>query len=404
MELASVPRSRATRVRSAGLRTAVGLAVAAVLVLTFLRLVNVSSVYQRLTNLSISYALLCGAAFLGAFVIRALRWRWLLQPSQVSIPRVIAIYQVATFINWLLPVRGGELVKCLLLRRSNGIPVSRSLATVSMDKALDLLPAAVLVVLLPVSGLRLSSPLWVLLVTALAAVTFAAGILALAAWRRKRAQLLITRSLATVLPGRARARIEPAVVQFVDTLLALIRRPHVMLIAIIYTAIAVSMDALSCWFAFKAVGLAVPVTIVLYGYTLFNLAFILPTPPGQVGSNELIGLLIFSGLFGVNRSGVAAMFLFAHPGTAILMTASGLACLAGMGLSLRGTLRLARDQGDGNAQEEDGQMVPERAEVKRKEVKDDDDPRNGSSGLPRQPRHAAPRHARHAATGAHPPR
>jgi uncharacterized protein (TIRG00374 family) len=367
MELASVPRSRATRFRSAGLRTAIGLAVAVILVLTFLRLVNVAAVDQRLTHLSISYALLCGAAFLGAYVIRALRWRWLLQPCQVSIPRVIAIYQVATFINWLLPVRGGELVKCLLLRHSNGIPVSRSLATVSMDKALDLLPAAVLVVLLPVSGLRLSSPLWVLLIAALAVVTFAAGILALAAWRRERAQVLITRSLATVLPGRARERIEPAVVQFVDTLLQLIRRPHLMLIATAYTAVAVSMDALSCWFAFKAVGLAVPVTIVLYGYTLFNLAFILPTPPGQVGSNELIGLLIFSGLFGVSRSGVGAMFLFAQPGTAILMTASGLACLAGMGLSLRGTLRLARDQGDRNAQEqeeEDSRMALEPEEVK----------------------------------------
>jgi len=60
------------------------------------------------------------------------------------------------------------------------------------------------------------------------------------------------------------------------------------------------------------------------------------------------------------------MFLFAHPGTAILMTASGLACLAGMGLSLRGTLRLARDQGDRNAQEqeEDSRMALEPEEVK----------------------------------------
>jgi uncharacterized protein (TIRG00374 family) len=367
MGLASVPRSHATRVRSAGLRTAVGFAIAVVLVLTFVHLVNVAAVYHRLTHLSIGYALLCGAAFLGAYVIRALRWRWLLRPCQVSIPRVIAIYQVATFINWLLPVRGGEFVKCLLLRHSNGIPVSRSLATVSMDKALDLLPAAVLVILLPFSGLHLSSPLWVLLGTALAVVTFAAGVLALAAWRRERAQALLSRSLATILPGRAGKRIEPAVVQFVDTLLALVRRPSLMLIATAYTALAVSMDALSCWFAFKAVGVAVPMTVVLYGYTFFNLAFILPTPPGQVGSNELIGLLIFSGLFGVSRSGVGAMFLLAHPGTAILMTASGLACLTGMGLSLRSTLRLARDQEDRNAQEgqdRDDRMVPEREEVK----------------------------------------
>jgi hypothetical protein len=37
------------------------------------------------------------------------------------------------------------------------------------------------------------------------------------------------------------------------------------------------------------------------------------------------------------------MFLFSHPWTALLMTASGLLCLSVMGLSLRNTLRLARD-------------------------------------------------------------
>ena len=76
-----------------------------------------------------------------------------------------------------------------------------------------------------------------------------------------------------------------------------------------------ALDALFCLLAFRAVGVTVPVLVVLYGYTLFNLSFILPSPPGQVGSNELIGLLIFSGVFRVSRAGVGAMFLFSHPWT-----------------------------------------------------------------------------------------
>ena len=76
-------------------------------------------------------------------------------------------------------------------------------------------------------------------------------------------------------------------------------------------------------------------------YTLYNLAFILPSPPGQIGSNELIGLLVFSGVFGLPRSEVGAMFVFSHPWTGLLMTCSGLACLSSMGLTLRGALRLA---------------------------------------------------------------
>lgn len=345
MDLTSVSRRRAVGIRTAAVRTAVGLAVGAILIVTFLRLVNITAVYQRLAHLNLSFALLSGAAFLGAYVVRAMRWRVLLRPCEVSIRRAVAIYQFATFLNWLLPVRGGELAKSLLLRHSNGIPVSRSLATVSMDKTTDLLPVVGLLAVLPFVGLQLPRPLWLLLLFALAAIGFAAGFLAVAGWRRERALALLTGPLAAMLPGRARKSIETFAVSFVDTLLALVRQPRLLLIAAMYTVVAVSLDALFCLLAFRAVGVAVALPVVLYGYTLFNLAFILPTPPGQVGSNELIGLLIFSDLFGVNRSGVGAMFLFSHPWTAVLMTCSGLACLSAMGLTLRNTLRLARDQG-----------------------------------------------------------
>jgi uncharacterized protein (TIRG00374 family) len=213
-----------------------------------------------------------------------------------------------------------------------------------MDKAMDLLPAVALIALLPLVRLNLSRPLWLLLLFALVVVAFVGVIFALAAWQRERTLTLLARALAAVLPRGVRERVEPFIVQFIDTLLALIRQPRLMLRAAAYTAVAVSLDALFCLLAFRAVGVAVAVPVVLYGYTFYNLAFILPTPPGQVGSNELIGLLIFSGLFGLGRSGVGAMFVFSHPWTAILMTCSGLLCLSTMGLSLRTTLRLASDQ------------------------------------------------------------
>jgi uncharacterized protein (TIRG00374 family) len=312
-------------------------------VLIFLRLVNFGAVYQRLEHLSVSLALLCGLAFLGAYVVRALRWRRLLKPYEVSIPRAVAIYLVGIFINWLLPLRGGELAKSLLLRRSNGIPVGRSLPTVTMDKAMDLLPAVGLLALLPFVHLRMTRPLWLLLVSALAVLGLGALVLGLAAWRRDRTLIWLTRVLVKILPRSVRRRVEPFVVQFIDTLLALIRQPRLLLIAALYTAVAVGLDALFCWLAFRAVGESVALPVILYGYTFYNLAYLLPTLPGQVGSNELIGLLIFSGVFGVSRSAVGAMFLFSHPWTAILMAGCGFLCLTAMGLTLRATFGLARD-------------------------------------------------------------
>jgi uncharacterized protein (TIRG00374 family) len=319
---------------------AIGLAVGAVLVLTFLQLVNFASVSRRLQHLNILIAVLSGAVFLGAYAVRALRWRWFLSPDKVPIPRVIGIYLVATFLNWALPIQGGELAKSLMLRRSDGIPVNRSLATVGMDKAMDLLPGVVLLAVVPFAGLKVSRPLWVLL--SLASVSLVVGllVLGLASWRRDRTLAWLSRLLSVILPRRIWDLVDPFLVGFVDTLLALVRKPRVLLIAAGYTVVAVCLDGLFCFMAFRAVGASVSMLTVLAGYTFFNLAYILPTPPGHIGSNEVVGLLIFSGVFGVNRSAVGAMFLFAHPWTALLLTISGLLCLRWFGLTIRSTLQL----------------------------------------------------------------
>jgi uncharacterized protein (TIRG00374 family) len=274
-------------------------------------------------------------------VVRALRWRRLLAPYEVTVPRVIGIYLVAIFVNWLLPLRGGELAKSLLLRHSKGIPISRSLPTVTMDKLMDLLPAVALLTVLPFVQLRMSRPLWVILVLALTLLLIGAVVLAVAAWRRDRAVAWVSTGLGIVLRNSLLRRVEPFASRFLDGLIALVRQPRLLLIAAGYTAVAVGLDAVFCWLAFLAVGESVALPVILYGYTFYNLAYLLPTPPGQLGSNELVGLLVFSGLFGVSGSAVGAMFLFSHPWTAILMVACGFGSLAAMGLTLRGSLRLS---------------------------------------------------------------
>jgi uncharacterized protein (TIRG00374 family) len=346
MAVAGFTSTRPARGRSLIVRAACGLAFGGVLAFAFVRLVNVSSVLHRLAHLSVLPAVLCGVAFLAAYGVRALRWRTLLPAPRPSVKRVVAIYQVATFLNWMLPIRGGEIAKCLLLRRSDGVAVSRTLATVGVDKTMDLLPAVVLLAVLPFVRLRLGPALWVLLLMALGGVVIGAGLVAVTARRREHVVRLLARMSRAVLPRRSHAMIWPFIERFLDTLVGLFRHPRLLCIAGVYTAGAVALDSAFCLLAFRAVGVHAALPVILYGYTFYNLAFILPTPPGQVGSNELVGLLIFSGIFRLGRSGVAAMFVFSHPWTAVLMTASGLLCLSALGLSLRGSLNLARSRGE----------------------------------------------------------
>lgn len=320
---------------------AVGVIAAGILLVAFARFFNLSSAFQRLEHLSVALVILSGVVFLSAYVVRALRLRCLLAPNPVTVPQAVGIYQVAIFLNWLLPVRGGELVISLLLRRLHRTPISQSLPAVAMDKAMDLLPAAGLLALLPFLPFPLSRPLWILLLLVLVVLACGALFVGLAAWQRPMALALLS-GLMGRFPASVRRRVEPFILRFVEALLGLVARPRVLLKAGMYTVVAVFLDALFAWLAFQAVGAVVAFPVVLYGFTFFNLGFILPSPPGQIGSNEVIGLLVFSGLFHINSSAVAAMFLFSHPWTGILMTTFGLISLSAVGLTLRSTLAMAR--------------------------------------------------------------
>ena len=166
-QLPPAPTAEMSGRRTLLIRMAIGVGIGMLFVLIFLQLIDFGSAWRRVEHLNVALALLCGVVFLSAYAVRALRWRLFLAPDEIAARRVIGIYFIATFLNWLLPVQGGELAKSLILRRSNGIPVSRSLATVTMDKTMDLLPAVVLLAFVPLAGLRLSGALWLLLVFAL---------------------------------------------------------------------------------------------------------------------------------------------------------------------------------------------------------------------------------------------
>ncbi len=84
----------------------------------------------------------------------------------------------------------------------------------------------------------------------------------------------------------------------------------------------------------------------IFGYTIYNLFFILPTPPGQLGSNEAVGLLVFAGLLHLPASKVAAMFIFSHPWAALLMCTAGIMCLKALGLTIPTAMRVQAEESE----------------------------------------------------------
>ncbi|HEY4384529.1 MAG TPA: lysylphosphatidylglycerol synthase transmembrane domain-containing protein, partial [Ktedonobacteraceae bacterium] len=132
---------------STTVRVILGLLIGVGLLFLISKIVNIPATIAILrvrltTPQGIGFALLSGIAFLTAFSIRGVRWKLFLNPiGKVSTLKAIQLFLVGIFLNFLLPVRGGEVAKSLMLKRISNIPISQSLPTVAMDKALDLMPA-----------------------------------------------------------------------------------------------------------------------------------------------------------------------------------------------------------------------------------------------------------------------
>jgi uncharacterized membrane protein YbhN (UPF0104 family) len=165
----------------------------------------------------------------------------------------------------------------------------------------------------------------------------------LATWKRTIAIRLLHRLLG-FLPRGLGHKVEGFATNFVDALLAGASQPKIFLPAMLLTLVAVIFDGLFAWLAFATVGVALPFGLAIFGYAVYNLFYILPTPPGQVGSNEFFGLLVFSGLLHLDPHGVTAMFIFSHPWAAIIQTVAGLACLSALGLTLSGVMKVQSNQ------------------------------------------------------------
>lgn len=295
------------------------------------------------TPQGIVLAFLCGLAFVAAYTIRGVRWKLFLNTiGDVSTLKAIQLFWVGVFFNFILPVRGGEVAKSLMLKRITGIPVSRSLPTVAMDKTLDLMPVLIVIALVPFLGVDMDIKIWLVLGAVGGILLGVIIFVALAIWKRAVAISLLQK-LTGFLPKVIGSKIEEFAVGFIDSLLAGASQPKIFVPAVLLTILAVLCDGLYAMLAFWTVGAPLSFGTAIFGYTVYITFYILPTTPGEIGTNETVGLLVFSGLLHQSPLLVNAMFFFSHPFAALIMTTGGLLCLSGLGLTITGAMKAQKE-------------------------------------------------------------
>lgn len=99
-----------------------------------------SDTLQRLKEVKYQWVVLSMGFGIISHFLRAYRWKLLLEPTghYPSLPRTLIALLVGYLVNLAVP-RLGEVTRCLVLKKTNQIPVTSSLGTVVSERVLDVL-------------------------------------------------------------------------------------------------------------------------------------------------------------------------------------------------------------------------------------------------------------------------
>ena len=321
-------------------RSAIGIALSAVLLWWTLRDVSLAVVWSELSQSSVPLFLASAACATLIFPLRARRWRTILQPVAPDQPfgalwRSTAIGMMA---NNVLPARAGEIARAYALTKQTGVPFAVSIASLAVDRLFDMLvllllasaafvdpafPHEARIAGQSIGHIAQGSVVFVLLlfVALYSLVYFPTQLV--------RAFELFARRISPTLEERGKS----VLIGFSEGL-SVLRSPRRFCAVLAWTIAHWLLNAFAFWLGFKAVGISLPFSASLFLQTLIAIGVALPSAPGFFGFFEKLAT-VGLGVYGVGADRATSWAIGFHILTFIPITLIGLWYFARLGLHLK---------------------------------------------------------------------
>ena len=295
-----------------------------IFLLIWLRIVDWEQLIHYFQQISIGKGILFSFFYLLAYFFRSLRWCIILRPiKKIPVTKIFPIFMTGMLVNYLIPVRAGELVKSLLLKSKFKIRIANSLPTVLIDKIFDLLPILLILFLIPLLSLKISVFLQIIILILLGIFSVFVFFLYFSINHKKKSIFILGKIL-FFIPITLRAKVDDFIKRFVDGITIFEGRLIPFFLMILITFLAVFSEAYFIYSIFIIFGASISYAKILFGYTLMNLTYILPTPPAQIGSNQFMWTVIFSFALGIEENLTGAAVTFSHLLTAAIICGIGI--------------------------------------------------------------------------------
>ncbi len=294
-----------------------GIALGAIFLTAWIRIVDWQEFLSYFHEFDLKMVLVFSLFYLLAYILRSLRWRIILKPIyKMGFMESFSIFMSGMLVNYIIPVRAGEIAKSVILKTRENVKISDSLPSIFIDKLTDLFPIILIMILIPLISVKLNSALYIIIILLFFIFLIFLAFLFFAVNHKNKA-IRILNFFLKLIPKKYRKRFEGFFINFVDGMAIMHGRFAENCLVYFLTILAVLSEAIYIYAVFRAFGSEVSYLKILFGYTLMNLTYILPTPPAQIGSNQFMWVLIFSFALGVNENLTSAAVAFSHLLTSI---------------------------------------------------------------------------------------
>ncbi len=277
-----------------------------------------------------------GVYFLGVWA-RAWRWHYLLRPVKaVKTGTMFPVVAIGYMGNNIYPARAGEVLRAVVLKRQESVPISASLATIIVERIFDgvVMLAFVFLNLPRLAQLTADSGfvgnIQQVAVWGAAAFALALAAFLLAAMFPQPAEQLSRWAITRLGPVRLRPRLLEMAEKFLGGLASL-RSPANALMVFATSVVIWLLETGKYWFVMHAFPFQVDFFTLMLMNGIVNLATTLPSAPGYVGTFDAPGIAVLKAA-GVDAALAAGYTLVLHVALWVPITLLGAFYLAREGI------------------------------------------------------------------------
>jgi len=254
--------------------------------------------------------------FIGVW-FRSWRWHYLLRPVKpVPTKTMFPIVAIGYMGNNIYPARAGEVLRAVVLKRKEAIPISASLATVIVERIFDgvvmlgfvFLNLPELATLTGASGFI--GNIQTLALWGAAAFIGALLVFMLAAMFPSQAAMISEKLVGVFVPKRFREKVLEVAQKFLGGLKSL-RSPRDALMVLLTSIVIWLLETGKYWFVMQAFDFQVSFFALMLMNGIVNLATTIPSAPGYIGTFDGPGIAVLSA-YGVDQGIAAGYTLVLH--------------------------------------------------------------------------------------------